>query len=143
MTGDGRQGLRIFTAGGIDGEWTELTDGGGPAVRVAAPDLNQARRAGERVRAAGGADVAVILDVTVVIGRDFRAARMALGPVDTRSVLHHIGTVDTLAGLIADIGAAAVADGVTLIPAAADQDMVALGRDVLDRLATRRRARAS
>ena len=90
--------------------------------------------------------VAVILDVTVAVAGDFRAARTALeeaGPAYADGTLRYAGTVDGLVGLIVDIGSAGVADGVTLIPASPRQDSAAIGRDVLARLALRGQARAS
>ena len=57
--------------------------------------------------------------------------------------MHYAGTVDGLAGLIADIETAGVADGVTLIPASSRQDLRTLGRDVLNRLASQDQQRAS
>jgi len=122
------------------GDWSELTDGAQHTVRVAAPDLQQARRARARIRARGE-DVAVILDVTVAVAGDFRSARRVLGPTD--HTVHYAGTVDGLAGLISDIASAEVADGVTLIPASPRQDLRELGRDVLHRLASRDHSRAS
>ena len=122
------------------GDWSELTDGAQRAVRVAAPDLQQARRARARIRARGE-DVAVILDVTVAVAGDFRSARRVLGPAD--HTVHYAGTVDGLAGLISDIARADVADGVTLIPASPRQDLRELGRDVLHRLASRDHSKAS
>ncbi|KUI33098.1 hypothetical protein AU196_12400 [Mycobacterium sp. IS-1742] len=125
------------------GEWDELTDGDRDAVRVSAPDLQQARRARARIRA-GADDVAVILDVTVAVGADFRSARSAFrsDTGDDRTV-RYAGTLDGLAGLIADIEMADVADGVTLLAAGPPQDVRALGRDVLARLAMRGQPQAS
>ncbi|MBS1695793.1 MAG: hypothetical protein JST91_26650 [Actinobacteria bacterium] len=134
--------MRIYVAPAADAEWTELTDGTGPAVRVAASDLQHAQRVRARVKADDG-DVAVVLDVTVAVARDFRSARLVLGTSDSDASVHYVGTVDGLAGLIADIGSAEVADGVTLIPASPRQDVHALGQLVLSRLAVRRQARAS
>jgi hypothetical protein len=122
--------VRLFVAE-TPGSWTELTDGDQRTVRVAAPDLQQARRASARIRA-GGEDVAVILDVTVAVAGDFRSARRVLEP--DGATVHYAGTVDGLAGLIFDIDRADVADGVTLIPASPRQDLRTLGRDVLHRL---------
>ena len=122
------------------GDWSELTHGVQRTVRVAATDLQQARRARARIRARGE-DVAVILDVTVSVAGDFRSARSVLGPAD--HTVHYAGTVDGLAGLISDIARADVADGVTLIPASPRQDLRTLGRDVLHRLASRDQPRAS
>ena len=122
------------------GDWSELTDGDQRAVRVAASDLQQARRARARIRARGE-DVAVILDVTVAVAGDFRSARSVLGPAD--HTVHYAGTIDGLAGLISDIARADVADGVTLISAAPRQNPRDLGRDVLRRLASRDQPKAS
>jgi hypothetical protein len=131
--------VRLFVVEQAD--WHELTDGGGRAVRVAAPDLQQARRARARIRAAD--DVAVILDVTVSVAADYRSARRELGAAEDAPSVHYAGTVDGLAGLITDIETAGVADGVTLIPASPRQDLRDLARDVLVRLASRGHAQAS
>ena len=131
--------VRLFVTDDIDGQWSELTDGGEAAVRVAAEDLSQARRTRSRIRA-GSDDVAVILDVTVAVADDFRSARREL---DSADGVHYAGTVDGLAGLIADIETAGVADGVTLIAASPPQDLRAVGLDVLDWLAIRGQAKAS
>lgn len=133
--------VRLFVAD--RGEWDELTDGDLRAVRVSAPDLQQAQRARARIRQ-GADDVAVILDVTVAVGADFRSARSAFqpgGPGD--ETVRYAGTLDGLAGLISDIEMADVADGVTLLAAGPRQDLRALGRDVLARLALRGQPRAS
>jgi urease gamma subunit len=132
--------VRLFVADAPSGDWRELTDGDQPTLRVAATDLQQARRARARIRARGE-DVAVILDITVAVAGDFRSARSVLGPAD--HTVHYAGTVDGLAGLISDIARADVADGVTLIPAGPRQDVRSLGRDVLHRLASQDQPRAS
>lgn len=123
---------------------SELTGGDQQIVRVAAPDLQQARRVRSRIRA-GADDVAVILDVTVAVAGDFRAAQQVLGPLEDvdAATVHYAGTVDGLAGLIADIVSAQVADGVTLIPASPRQDVGSVGREVLGRLDVREQPRAS
>jgi urease gamma subunit len=132
--------VRLFVADAPSGDWSELTDGDQRTVRVAAADLQQARRARARIRARGE-DVAVILDITVAVAGDFRSARSVLGPAD--DTVHYAGTIDGLAGLISDIASADVADGVTLIPASPRQDLQTLGLDVLHRLASRDQPRAS
>lgn len=136
--------MRLFVADDrlADGV-SELTDGDQQIVRVAAPDLQQARRVRARIRAAD--DVAVILDITVAVAGDFRSAQRVLGPLDDvdAQTVHYAGTVDGLAGLIADIATAGVADGVTLIPAASQQDVARVGRDVLGRLGSLEQPRAS
>lgn len=85
--------------------------------------------------------MAVILDVSVAVAGDFRSARRVFE--SDGATVHYAGTVDGLAGLISDIERAEVADGVTLIPASPRQDLAALGRDVLHRLALRGQPRAS
>jgi hypothetical protein len=133
--------VRLFVAN--RDEWDELTDGDRHAVRVAAPDLQRARRARARIRAAAD-DVAVILDVTVAVGADFRSARAAFQPDGgADGTVRYAGTLDGLAGLSSDIETADVADGVTLLAAEPGQDLRALGRDVLARLAMRGQPQAS
>lgn len=66
-----------------------------------------------------------------------RAAYASLGAA---AGVRYAGTVHGLAGLIADIESAGVADGVTLVGAAAPQDLAELGRTVLGLLEQRNRA---
>ena len=80
--------------------------------------------------------MAVILDVIVAVAADFRAARDAMPDVGD-DTLHYAGTIDGLAGLVADIFMADVADGVTFIPASPEQDMRRLAYAALDRIARR------
>ena len=124
---------------GAGNDWSELTAGGEPTVRLAAPDLQRAQRGRARIQSDRG-DVEVILDVTVAVAPDFRSVR-DLAVVDD-GTLRYAGTVDGLAGLIADIETAGVADGVTLISASPRVDLRELGRDVLQRLALRGRKSA-
>lgn len=112
--------------------WIELTSGAAAAVRLAAPDLQRARRARGRITD----DVAVILDITVAVAADFRSARDAMSGVGD-DTLHYAGTIDGLAGLVADIFMADVADGVTFIPASPEQDMHQLADAALHRIARR------
>lgn len=112
--------------------WHELTAGDAAAVRLTTPDLQQARRARGRITD----DVAVILDITVAVADDFRAARKAMPRIDS-ATMHYAGTIDGLAGLVADVFMAGVADGVTFIPATPEQDMPALADAALDRIARR------
>ncbi|MHC9295592.1 hypothetical protein ACRCUN_24270 [Mycobacterium sp. LTG2003] len=132
--------MRIFVADA--GNWTELTDGHEPTVRISAPDLAQARRLRSRLRSEE-ADTAVVLDVTVAVAGDYRSARRGLELAGSDATVRYVGTVDGLAGLIDDIGSAGVADGVTLLPATPGADLRALGADVLRRLQVRSQARAS
>jgi hypothetical protein len=129
--------LRVFTADAADAEWIELTSGAQPAVRFSAPDLQQAQRASARLRA--DAPVAVVLDITVLVAEDYRSARLGMSPVeaDSPATVQYVGTLDGLAGLVADIFVAGVADGVTLISAVSQQDVRLLGEAMLARIAER------
>ena len=132
-------GVRLFLA---DEAWSELTSGPEPVVRVAAGDLQQARRTRDRLRGDDGA-VAVILDVTVAVAGDVRAAYASLGSDGSAGGVRYTGTVSGLAGLLADIETAGVADGVTLVGASPRQDqseLAELGRTVLTLLEQRGRA---
>ena len=134
-----QRSLRVFVVdgsgdGGDSGQdWTELTAGGAPAVRFSAPDLQHAQRT--RRQLAGAA----VLDVTVVVDDDFRSARRRWAELDADGgqTVAYAGTLDGLAGLIADIFVAGVADGVTLIPAAAQDDVRGLAEAALERAAAR------
>lgn len=128
-----RGGVRLFVA---DETWRELTSGPEPVIRLTARDLQQARRARARLRGEDG-EVAVILDVTVAVAGDVRAAYASLG---TGAGVRYAGTVGGLAGLIADIESAGVADGVTLVGVVPRQDLSELGRTVLTLLEQRSRA---
>jgi hypothetical protein len=107
---------------------------------MAASDLQRAQRGRARVRAECG-EGDVVLDLTVAVAPDFRSVRDAVEAVDD-GTLRYAGTVDGLTGLIADIEAAGVADGVTLIAASSRLDLRGLGEDVLRLLALRGRRSA-
>ena len=114
------------------GNWSELTRGAAEAVRLAAPDLQQARRARGRI----ADDVAVILDIMVAVAADFRSAQNSMATADSHT-LRYAGTIDGLAGLVADIFMADVADGVTFIPASPPQNVREVADAALDRIARR------
>lgn len=122
-----------------DEAWSELTSGPEPVVRVAAGDLQQARRTRARLRDDDGG-VAVILDVTVAVASDVRAAYASLSSDESATGVRYAGTVSGLAGLIADIETAGVADGVTLVGGTATSDLAEIGRRVLTLLEQRHRA---
>lgn len=125
--------LRVFIAE-TDGAWTELTSGQRPVVRLSAPDLQEAARRRRRLPA----DVAVVLDLAVSVADDARTALAAISDGDAG--VQYGGTVDGLAGLVADLYIAGVADGVTLIPVGTD----GLRADaVLSRIQDRLRIRAA
>ena len=129
--------VRLFVVDPDAGSWDELTSGDEPVVRLAASDLQRAQRERRGIRAEHDG-VAVILDLEVAVAPDIRSVVAAL-PVDDGTV-RYAGTVDGLAGLIADIERAEVADGVTLIAIGPRQDPAALGAEVLHRLALRKTA---
>jgi hypothetical protein len=131
--------VRLFVAGERDDRWTELTAGGRPAVRIAAADLRLAKRDAARIRS-DRPDVEVILDVRVTVTGDRRAAQAALGGAGMS--VRYAGTVAGLTGLVADIGLADVADGVTLISETSGVELDGVGRDVLNRLTLLGRATA-
>lgn len=91
------------------------------ARRLRAVDLSTATAAYRHMRAHGGDQGPVLLEVEIVLAptaRDARAGYRALGlaPRDAGSNYLYVGTPSGLSGLVADIGAAGVADGVILIP---------------------------
>jgi urease gamma subunit len=130
--------VRLFVVNPESGSWDEVTSGAesaGDVVRLAASDLQRARRQRASIRAEHP-DVAVILDLEVAIAPDFRSVADAL-PTDDDTV-RYAGTVDGLTGLVADIERADVADGVTLIPVWPSQQPETLGPEILRRLELRR-----
>jgi alkanesulfonate monooxygenase SsuD/methylene tetrahydromethanopterin reductase-like flavin-dependent oxidoreductase (luciferase family) len=132
---------RVFISESVGADWTELTDSGQPAVRVNARDLQHAQRARDRIRdlenkAAGGRSaISVVLDVRVLIADDYRSAWHRIAELESgpRSV-QYAGTLDGLAGLVDDIYAAGVADGVTLIPAVPHGDVRGVAEQTVARL---------
>lgn len=130
--------MRVFITDPV-GEWTELTAGGHPVVRLSAPDLQEARRRRRRMPA----DAAVVLDVAVAVADDSRTALTALSDCAGDSTVQYAGTVDGLAGLVVDLYVAGVADGVTLIPVTPDDDVRGYARDALTRIQSRLRISAA
>lgn len=130
--------LRVFVAD-TGGTWTELTAGGNPVVRLRAPDLQEARRRRRRLPA----DVPVVLDLTVSVADDPRTALAAISDHDAEAGVHYAGTVDGLAGLVADLYVAGVADGVTFIPVGPDDELAQRARAALSRIQDRLRITAA
>lgn len=144
LTGAGHHPAAARVAGNIPltgpDYWVDLTVGPDtldlaaqpPVVyRVRATGLREAQQTRSRIReqiAADGRDpdtVAVLVDVETLVSVDSRSARAELALLDeTLGVPHqpaslsYIGTAEGLASLVADIHAADVADGVTLLPLA-------------------------
>ncbi|MBB3601557.1 hypothetical protein FHT40_001190 [Mycolicibacterium sp. BK556] len=129
--------LRVFLAE-TDGALTELTTGVRPVVRISAPDLQEAARRRRRLPA----DVAVVLDLAVSVADDPRTALAAISDHDGDAGVRYAGTVDGLAGLVADLFIARVADGVTLIPVGPD-DLRPRAHAALSRIQDRLRIRAA
>lgn len=125
----------MFTGGADEADWTELTPGDGAAVRLRSADLQRAQRERDRLR--GARDVSVVLDISVLIAENFRAARQAMTAVGhpVADCVQYVGTFDGLVGLVRDVYAAEVADGVTLVAAAPDQDVRALAAATLTAVA--------
>ncbi|MCV7176565.1 hypothetical protein [Mycolicibacterium sphagni] len=132
--------LRVFIAE-TDGAWTELTElteGERPVVRLSAPDLQEAARRRRRLPA----DVAVVLDLAVSVADDPRTALAAISEHEGDAGVRYAGTVDGLAGLVADLFVAGVADGVTLIPVG-DDDQHRWAHAALSRIQDRLRISAA
>ncbi|PTR29119.1 luciferase-like monooxygenase [Rhodococcus sp. OK519] len=147
LSGAGRHPASSRIAGNVPltgpDYWVDLTVGpdaldlaASPAVvhRVQAVDLREAQQTRSRIRAqvaAEGRDpdsVTVLVDIETLIADDSRSARAELALLDETlgvphqpTTLSYVGTPHGLAGLIADIQAADVADGVTLLPLALPQ----------------------
>lgn len=108
-------------------------------VHIRADDLAAAQLARARLRASHTdrgyrTDApSVVLDIAVHIAHDARTARAELADAGVHAprTVCYIGTPAGLAGLIADIEAAHVADGVTIVPML-DAHRVELERRVLD-----------
>jgi hypothetical protein len=132
--------LRMFIAE-TDGAWTELTElteGERQVVRLSAPNLQEAARRRRKLPA----DVAVVLDLAVSVADDPRTALAAISYHDGEEGARYAGTVDGLAGLVADLVVAGVADGVTLIPVGPD-DLRPWAYAALSRIQDRLRIRAA
>ncbi|OYN79594.1 hypothetical protein [Mycolicibacterium sphagni] len=132
--------LRVFIAE-TDGAWTELTElteGERPVVRLSAPDLQEAARRRRRLPA----DVAVVLDLAVSVADDPRTALAVISEHEGDAGVRYAGTVDGLAGLVADLFVAGVADGVTLIPVG-DDDQHRWAHAALSRIQDRLRISAA
>ena len=121
------------------GAWTELTAGERPVVRLSAPDLQEAARRRRRLPT----DVAVVLDLAVSVADDPRTALAVISGRDDADGVRYAGTVDGLAGLVADLYVAGVADGVTLIPVGPDDDWHPRARAALSRIQDRLRNSAA
>ncbi|HEY4418976.1 MAG TPA: LLM class flavin-dependent oxidoreductase [Pseudonocardia sp.] len=133
---------------GDEPEALQLAAARADVVRVAAADLAAAHTARERVRAAAAAagrnpdDVAVLLDVEVLLDSDTSRARRALDELDAHgelaaSSLRVVDTADALVDVIAEAVSGGAADGVTAVPLALPGGLRAIAADVLPRLVDR------
>jgi hypothetical protein len=84
-----------------------------------------------------------VLDVAVAVADDSRTALTAISGHADDSTVQYAGTVDGLAGLVADLYVAGVADGVTLIPVTPDEDVRGYAQDALSRIRNRLRNSAA
>ncbi|AKK30893.1 hypothetical protein [Mycobacterium sp. EPa45] len=124
--------LRVFISE-AGGAWTELTAGAGPVVRLSAADLQEAARRRRRLPT----DVAVVLDLAVSVADDPRTALAAFADYGDADGVRYAGTLDGLAGLVADLYVAGVADGVTLMPVGPGDDLQLRARAALSRIQDR------
>ncbi|NMN96889.1 hypothetical protein [Antrihabitans stalactiti] len=117
-------------------------------VRVRAADLRDAQRLRAGIRAdaiAAGRDpdtISVLLDIETLIAPTAFEARIELAQLDAvqphpSATVTYIGTPNGLAGLIADIAATEVADGVTLRPLELPASLEHIVLDVVPALAER------
>jgi alkanesulfonate monooxygenase SsuD/methylene tetrahydromethanopterin reductase-like flavin-dependent oxidoreductase (luciferase family) len=117
-------------------------------VRIAAPDLDAAGVARERVRAAvAGAgrdpdDVTVLLDVEVHLAANAHRARADVAELDARAALEPssvrvTGTATDLADLLGRAVRLGAADGVTFVPLVLPADLGALADQAVPLLAGR------
>ncbi|WP_345347115.1 hypothetical protein [Rhodococcus olei] len=119
-------------------EWHELTRSDRVPVRISAADLGHAQSIRESYRGdleRSGKEpdsISVIVDIAVLVeprARDARRAFDALGSHERAIApgsLSYVGTESGLRGLLDDIQAAGVADGVTITPLAGHNDVDAL-----------------
>lgn len=116
--------------------------------RVRAVDLRETRAKRERIRAEAvesGRDpdsITVLVDLEVVLAPDARTARIRKSGRSSviradPPTLSYVGTPHGLAGLIADIHAVRVADGVTLVPSVLPFTVEHLVDETLPRLQER------
>jgi len=133
---------------GDEPEALQVASARADVVRVAAADLAAAHTAREHVRAAVAAagrnpdDVAVLLDVEVLLDSDTASARRALDELDAHrelaaSSLRIVDTADALVDVIAEAVSSGAADGVTAVPLALPSGLQAIAADVVPRLADR------
>ena len=117
-------------------------------VRIRAADLRDAQRLRAGIRSdaiAAGRDpdtISVLLDIETMIAPSAFEARIELAQLDavkphSSATVTYIGTPTGLAGLIADIAATEVADGVTLRPLELPASLEHIVLDVVPALSDR------
>ena len=119
-------------------------------VRIKAEDLRDAQKQRAAIRAElvesgrNPDSVTVLLDIEALIAPHAAAARAELAQLDAalpeprqQKSITYIGTPSGLAGLIADIQAAEVADGVTLRPLSQPGTLDLIQAEVLELLGNR------
>jgi hypothetical protein len=91
-------------------------------ILLRAPDLATAQRERRRMRSSSaGESPSILLEVEAVVAETYGQARARLADADgtvhsEQLTIRYVGTAVGLAGLIADIAAADVADGVVISP---------------------------
>lgn len=96
-------------------DWIQLTASPRAVRRISSPTLIDAQRRASATPDDVFVDVEVLVADTTSRAYDrYRAARPGWQPGARVPSLVHPGTIDTVAGLLADIAVAGVADGVTL-----------------------------
>lgn len=115
---------RLFPVTLREGNDRADTEDSVPRVRLRASDLQEAQRLSGAFSARERRATSLLLDVEVSVAETARKARHELSClVDANAnassvprVIRYVGTVDGLMGLIHDVRAVGIADGVVLIP---------------------------
>ncbi|WP_330256077.1 hypothetical protein OG874_16830 [Nocardia sp. NBC_00565] len=130
LSGSGHHPAAAIGTAADSDVWVEVTEPAEAAlIRIQAADLRAAQQQTARIKSAAAvagrdpAGISVLVDIEVIIAADAPGARQRMARLDEmldipwvpRSI-HYVGTPTGLAGLIADIHAVHVADGVTLLP---------------------------
>jgi hypothetical protein len=105
-------------------------------ARVRAADLQVAQRQSAKLRAEAGDEACtVFVDVEVLVDTDVRAALHAAEQLGAGTeTLRYVGTPRGLAGFIADLHTLGIADGVTLLPLRAADNVDRMISEVLPML---------
>lgn len=137
-----RSPLRVFVASPrrSANPWLEVTRSTASVTHIRAGTLLEAQRVTKRLHEDERLNrpeeqTAVVLEVEIALDADPGSARRSLArercPMDVHDNVRFVGTSPGLAGLIADIYVAEVADGVALVPLLPGRHIDSICDDVL------------